>query len=173
MFAGNARLASLVFAAFVLTWSQFACGLGFELAETKEQLKLKYDVSWMDHHTGRVTVNVAIADEGKLGPLRSVELQIRPDDGTGYVDLSTTLSPREADGKRIYSVHLSRELAERAAIRLVTDHFDGKKLPLTWYYHQISMEENLTAEQQIPNPPAPKAKQSDEEPTPPPATPSP
>lgn len=180
MFARRYRLASLIFAAVVLTGSQFAWGLGRELGETKEQLKLKYDVSWTDHGTGRVTVKLAIADEGRLEPLRSVELRLPAEDGTGYADLSTTLSPREADGKRIYTVHLTRELAERAEIHLVTDHLDGKEQPLTWYYHVIPMDENLTAEQQIPNPPGSKAKAGDspekagdEGTTPPPATPSP
>lgn len=173
MFAVNARLASLAFAAVLLAGSQFAWGLGFELGETKEQLKLQYDVSWMDHHTGRFTVHVAISDEGRLGPLRTVELQICPEDGTGRVDLSAALSPREADGKRIYSVHLTRELVERAEIHLVTDHLDGKEQPLKWYYHRIPLEENLTAEQQIPNPPGSKAAPANERATPPPATPSP
>lgn len=173
MFAGKIRLASFVFAAVVLAASNLVWGLGFELGETKEQFKLQYDVSWMDHHTGRVTVNVAIADEGRLGPLRSVDLQIRSEDGAGYVDLSTTLAPRESEGKRIYSVHLTRELAERAEIHLVTDHLDGKQSPLTWYYHAIRFSDNLTAEQQISNPPAPKAKAVDRDATPPPATPSP
>lgn len=180
MLAEKFRLASLLFAGVLLGASNLAWGLGFELGETKEQLKLEYDVSWMDHHTGRVTLNIAIADEGRLGPLRSVELQIPSQDGTGYVDLSTTLAPREADGKRIYTVHLARELAERAKIHLVTDHLDGKTLALTWYYHSIGMAENLTPEQQIPNPPAAKSKTGDAESpaggnqaTPPPATPSP
>jgi hypothetical protein len=180
MFAGNARSTSFVFAAVVLTATNLAWGLGFELGETKEQLKLRYDVSWMDHHTGRVTVNVTLADEGRLGPLRSVALQIRPEEGTGYVDLSTTLSPRESEGKRIYTVHLTRELAERAEIHLVTDHLDGKQQLRTWYYHRIPMSENLTAEQQIPNPPGAQPKAGDAETapgddrsTPPPASPSP
>lgn len=122
-------------------------GLGFELGETKEQLKLQYEVEATDHGTGRVTVNLTLIDAGRLGPLRSVDLYVAPKDGTGYVDLSVRVEPRsEEDGKRVYSVHLSRELAERADFHLVTDHLDGKMSPLTWYYRRVPFADYLPAE---------------------------
>jgi hypothetical protein len=120
------RLPSIVFAAVVLT-ACFAWAEGFGLGETKEQLKLKYDVSLKDHGTGRVTVIVTIVDEGKLKPLDSVDLVIRSKDETRFVDLSLSLATRKFDGKLLARVHLKRELAERAEIQLRTSSLDGKK----------------------------------------------
>lgn len=133
----------MVLAAMMLA-ANLAWGLGFELSETKDELKLKYDVAVADHGTGRVTVNLTIEDEGRLKPLdRGVSLVIPSKDGTGYVDLSVTLERRKVDDKQLVSVHLTRELAERAAIHLKTDHLDGKLAPLTWYYHKIPLAEYL------------------------------
>jgi len=126
-----------------------AWALGFELSETKEQLKLQYDVSATDHGTSRVTVNLTIADEGRLKPLdRGVALVIPSKDGTGYVDLSVSLERKMVDGKQYVSVHLLKELAERAEIQLRTDTFDGKQEPRTWYYHVIQIADVLKDSQQ-------------------------
>jgi hypothetical protein len=136
------RLSSLVLAALVLT-ADLAWAEGLGLGETKEQLNLKYDVSVVDHGTGRVTVNLTIADEGRLKPLDSVDLVVPSKDGTGFVDLALSLATREVDGKRSVSVHLKRELAERAEIHLRTSSLDGKQEPLTWYYHAIPIAEYI------------------------------
>jgi hypothetical protein len=136
----NVRKACLpwvVLAAIVLS-ANLAWALGLELGESKEQLKLKYDVSVVDHGTGRVTITLTIADEGRLAPLdRGVELLIPSKEGTGYVDLSVSLNRRKVEGKQVVSVHLTKELAERAVIQLNTDTLDGKVAPFTWYYHSI------------------------------------
>ena len=142
MYARKFRLPSLMFAAIVLA-SNSAWALGFQLGETKEQLKLKYDVSLKDHGTGRVTVNLTIVDEGKLKPLDSVSLVIRSKDGPRFVDLSLSLATRKVDGKLLARVHLKKELAERAEIQLRTSSLDGKKEALTWYYHVIPIAERL------------------------------
>ncbi len=136
MYVRKFCLPSTVFAAIVLA-ANLAWAEGLGLAETKEQLKLKYDVSSADHGTGRVTVNLTIADEGRLKPLDSVDLVIPSKDGTGFVDLSLSLATRKVDGKLLVSVHLKKELAERAEIQLRTLSLDGKKEALTWYYHAI------------------------------------
>jgi hypothetical protein len=123
-----------------------AWALGLELGETKEQLKLKYEVAVVDHGTGRVTITLTIADEGRLAPLdRGVELLIPSKEGTGYVDLSVSLNRRKVEGKQVVSVHLTKELAERASIQLNTDTLDGKVAPLTWYYHSIPIAKYLKA----------------------------
>jgi hypothetical protein len=134
---------SIALAAVVLA-ANSAWALGFELGETKEQLKLDYEVSVADHGTGRVTINLTIADEGRLKPLdRGVELVIPSQDGTGYVDLAVLLERTNVDGKQHVRVHLTRELAERAKVQLQTNTLDGKQSPLTWYYHTISIAEHL------------------------------
>ncbi|MHC4403878.1 MAG: hypothetical protein ACYTG0_29830 [Planctomycetota bacterium] len=142
MYVREFRLPSIVFAAIVLS-ANLAWAEGFGLGETKEQLKLKYDVSLKDHGTGRVTVNLTIADQGRLKPLNSVDLVIPSKDGTNFVDLSLSLATRKVDGKLLVRVHLIRELAERAAIQLRTSSLDGKQEALTWYSHAIPIAEHL------------------------------
>jgi hypothetical protein len=68
-------LSSMVFAAIVVP-ATLAWALGIQLGETKEQLKLDYEVSVTDHGTGRVTVTFTLADEGRLKPISSVDLSI-------------------------------------------------------------------------------------------------
>jgi hypothetical protein len=141
-------LTSIALVMMVLS-ANLAWALGLELGESKEQLKLKYDVAVVDHGTGRVTITLTIADEGRLAPLdRGVELLIPSKEGTGYVDLSVSLNRRKVDGKQVVSVHLTKELAERAAIQLNTDTLDGKVAPLTWYYHSIPIARYLKTEEQ-------------------------
>jgi hypothetical protein len=135
-----------VMLAATLAAAQCAFGLGLELGESKEELKLKYDVSVTDHGTGRVTVILTIEDEGRLKPLsRGVDLIIPSKDGTGYVDLAVSLDRQLEDGKQVIRVQLRKELAEQGEIHLKTDHLDGKQQPLTWYYHRIPMAAYLKA----------------------------
>jgi hypothetical protein len=147
MFARKFRLPAIVIAVIVLP-ACLAWAVSFQLGETKEQLKLKYDVSVTDHGTGRVTVVLSIADVGRLKPLNSVDLVISSKEqikngGTGRPDLSLSLKTREVDGKQVARVHLLRELAERAAFRLMTRSLDGKQEPLTGYFHVIPIAEHL------------------------------
>lgn len=144
MFVRKFRLPAMVFAAIVLPAS-LVWALGEQLGETKEQLKLKYDVSVKDHGTGRVTVVLTIADQGRLKPLYSVHLVVpakdRDKDGSGYVDLSVSLATREIDGKQVARIHLLKELAERADFQLRTSHLDGKQQLSLWHYHVIPIAE--------------------------------
>ena len=142
MYVRKLGLPSIAFAAIFLA-ANSAWALGRQLSETKEQLKLDYKVSAVDHGTGRVTVNVTIADAGRLKPLDSVYLVVPSKDGTGFADLSVSLAAKEVDGKLRVSVHLARELAERAEIQLRTSSLDGKKEALTWYYHVIPIAEYI------------------------------
>jgi hypothetical protein len=118
------------------TWS-----MGVILGQTKEQLKLKYEVSVYDHGTGRVTVTIALADEGRLKPVRSVDLKFPSkdtfQDGVHMVDLSLSLATTKKDGKLVASVHLKKEWAEQAQLWLSTSYLDGKTLALTSYHHVI------------------------------------
>lgn len=139
-------VSAMAIAALVLT-ANVAWAAGFELGETKEQLKLKYDVSVTDDGAGRVTLFLTIADEGRLKPLGSVDLHFPSKDGTGYVDLLESLATSEKDGKRVARVQVKKELVEGAEIHLKTSHLDGKRLPLTWYYHNIPFAKYMASEQ--------------------------
>jgi hypothetical protein len=141
----------LLAAAAVLAWtSSQALGIGFILGETKEELKLKYDVTVQDHGTGRVTAVFTLEDEGRLKPLDEVQLVI-PDqeknaDGGYWMDLVVSIEMKDAgDGKRVGRVHVLRELAERAQIRLNTHTKDGNLDPRTRLHHVIALEKHLPA----------------------------
>ena len=69
--------------------STSAHALGFELGETKEELKLDYQVTVTDHKTDRVTVVFTLKDEGRMKPLYSVDLP--QDRASGREDVSTNL----------------------------------------------------------------------------------
>ena len=147
------RTALLVAAVVVAEIAGRAWGLDFGLGETKEELKLKYDIAVEEHTfdgatTGRVTVVLTLADEGRLKPLDGVELGIpgqeKNKDGSNWMDLLIYMR-KANDGKREGRVHIRRDLAERAVIRLNTRTMDGK-MGLTWMYHglcEIAMARKL------------------------------
>jgi hypothetical protein len=137
----------MVLPALVLTADR-AWAVGEILGQTKEELKLKYNVAVQDHGTGRITVVFTLADQGRLKPLYAVKLVIpgkeKEKDGGRYMDLVVSLDTKESDdGKRVARVHIRRELAERAEIWLSTSSFDGKQLVLTSYHHVIPVAKYL------------------------------
>src|SRR5690242_5509941 len=121
-------------------------GMSEILGQSKEQLKLKYDVSVRDLGNGRVTVTFTIADEGRLKPLNSIDLQIpgrdKNPDGSTSPDVAlslatTTIAEGAQAGAKVARFELTKELAGRAEIWLMTRHLDGKQEPLTGYIHPI------------------------------------
>ncbi|MFO0914062.1 MAG: hypothetical protein U0795_13975 [Pirellulales bacterium] len=130
--------------------TQRAWGIGFILGETKEELKLQYDVEVQDHGTGRVSIELTIKDEGRLKPLDDVQLVIpgrdTNSDGGHWMDLVVSLNLQAAgDGTRVGRAHLLREWAERAEIQLNTHTMDGKLDPLTRLHHVIAIAKYLPA----------------------------
>lgn len=136
---------SLIAITGVALVGNLAWATGFRLGETKEKLKLDYDVQAVDHRNGRVTVNLTIADEGRLKPLRAVDLVVLSNDEqdrkNGFVDLSLSLAPTGVDGKQQFKVHLKKELALRAEIQFKTSTLDDKTKEGKWYYHAIPLAE--------------------------------
>lgn len=122
-----------------------ALAMGFQLGESKEELKLKYDVAVYDHNTGRVTITFSLIDAGRLKPITSVDLSIPSDekhDGGGFKsDLTMSMALRKDGAKQVGRVHIRKDWAERAEIQIKTGHLDGKQEPLTWYYHSIPLKE--------------------------------
>jgi len=135
----------IVAASAVLVGANLAWALGFQLGQSTEELELKYDVNCTVHASGRVTVNLVIAEQGRIKPIEDVQLTIPSDDGTGHADLVVSLATKEVDGKLRARAHLARDLADRASIRLVTwtDPKTGKPTPLTWYYHLIRIADHI------------------------------
>lgn len=145
MIAWKSCVKAVAFAVCALT-ANWVWALGFELGQTKDELKLKYEVTATDHKTGRVTAELVLEDEGRLGPLTAIDLYIPDAKGSGYADLSITLAVRKVDGKQVVTVHILKELAERASIQLKTRTLDGKQEPLTWYYHSVPLRQYISTE---------------------------
>ena len=125
-----------------------AWGIGFHLRETKDDLRLKYEVTVQDHKTGRVTVVFTLADEGRLKPLDEVQLVVpareKNNDGSHWMDLVVSIDMVKSDGgKRVGRVHLLKELAERAEIQLNTHTMDGNMDGLTRLHHVIPIASYL------------------------------
>ena len=143
------RWSVVVLLCAVAVWTPgLAWGVGFILGETKDELKLEYDVSVQDHGTGRVTVVLTLADEGRLKPLDEVQLVIpareKNKDGSFWMDLVVSIDMKKTDdGKRVGRVHLLKELAERAEIQLNTHTMDGKLDPLTRLHHVIPLANHV------------------------------
>jgi hypothetical protein len=148
------RLSAAVLVAAVSFWTvafwtaDRAWGMGFYLHQTKDELKLKYDVAVEDHGTGRVTVVFTLADEGRLKPLEAVQLvvpaQAQNPDGSHWMDLVVSIDMSETDGaKRVGRVHLLKGLAERAEIQLNTHTMDGKLDRFTRLHHVIPIARYL------------------------------
>jgi hypothetical protein len=141
------RIVKLVLTAIAMIAipASFALAMGFQLGESKEELKLEYDVSIYDHNTGRVTIEFSLTDAGRLKPTRSVDLSISSDekhDGGGFKsDLTISMALRNDGAKQVARVHIRKDWAERAQIQIKTGHLDGKQEPLTWYYHSIPLKE--------------------------------
>jgi len=125
--------------------TSFALAEGFQLGESKEELKLKYDISVYDHDTGRVTIEFTLIDAGRITPITSVDLSIpseeKHDSGGFKSDLTMSMALGKVGAKQVGRVHIRKDWAERAEIRLKTGHLDGKQEPLTWYYHSIPLKE--------------------------------
>ncbi|HEV2293645.1 MAG TPA: hypothetical protein VGR35_07305 [Tepidisphaeraceae bacterium] len=159
--------AAVLIAAAVVWTADRAWGVGFTLGQTKEQLQLKYDVA-VEHHafdergTGRVTVELTLADEGRLKPLDAVQLVIpgkeKNKDGSYWMDLVVSIDMVKVDdGNRVGRVHILRELAERAEIQFNTHTMDGKTDPLTRLHHVIPIAAYLQNPATPNSPPAPRS----------------
>jgi uncharacterized protein (TIGR03067 family) len=137
--------------AAVLVWSAAdAWGLGFILGESKEQLKLKYDVAVEDPGTGRVTIVLTLAEEGRLKPLDEVQLVVpskeKNKDGSSPMDLVVSIDMVKGEGSaRVGRVQILREAAERAQIWLNTHTMDGKLDADTRLHHVIPIARYLGA----------------------------
>ena len=142
------RTRTLSLSSMVLTGIVLAPTLAWTLAdrpgETNEQLRPEYpeyEVSVVDNHPGRVNITLTIADAGRFEPLTGVRLVIPASDETDFPDLVVPLATREVGGKRVVSIQLKREWAERAEFRLETRTLYGKTDPRTSYYHVIPIAE--------------------------------
>lgn len=148
MSARKSLLLLLPFFGLLFT-ADVAWALGFEISQSKGELNLRYELSVVDHGTGRVTVNLIIDDTGKLQALNSIDLVILSKDGTPRPDLLVSLETKKMNGKLHVRAHLNKELAERAQLQLktLTNPRTGKQELLTWFYFPISVAKMLKEQQ--------------------------
>lgn len=89
---------------------------------------------------------LAITDQGNLKPIEAVTLHIPGEDKSGDSDLSVTLATDDKDGVMTARAHLSRALADRAELHLVTHSFPdgkGRRSDRTTYFHAIPLRDHL------------------------------
>src|SRR5687768_150415 len=155
--------------AAVLVWpAGSAWGIGFILGESKEQLKLKYDVAVEENGAGRVTVVLTLADEGRLKPLDEVQLYVpgkeRNKDGSSPAELVVSIDMVKGEGgTRVGRVQILRETAERAQIWLNTHTMDGKLDADTRLHHVIPIAKYLKAAPAAGEPAGMQPAKSDQE----------
>ena len=154
MFMRTLRLSAVLLVAIATVWAaDRVWGVGFYLGQTKDELKLKYDVAVEEHSfdgkpTGRVTVIFTLSDEGRLKPLDEVQFVVpgkeKTKDGGHWIDLAVSIDMTKTDrGIRVGRVHILKELAERAEIQLNTHTMDGKQDLLTRLHHVIPVAKYL------------------------------
>ena len=137
----------------VVAGANLAWALGLQLGQTSEELELKYDVDCTVHKSGRVTVNLTVAEQGRIKPIHDIQLAIPSNDGSGHFDLSLSMATENVDGRLRARAHLNRELADRATIRLLTltNPKTGKQSLRTWYYHLIPIADHISDGEQQAN----------------------
>src|SRR6266567_5435317 len=120
------KLLTLIILLAAALTASVASGLRQPLTESKDQLKLKYDVAVTDCGNGRVMITLTLSDEGRLKPLDAVELCVNGKDNSGQPEVWLSMAIRKDNGKQTTSVELMRDLAQRADLYLLTSHVDGK-----------------------------------------------
>jgi hypothetical protein len=153
---GKLHLALIAFAGVALA-GNVASAEGHRLADTKEQLRLRYDVSVIDHGDSHLAVVVRIADAGRLKPLTGVDLVIRMSPTSGSrnddVELCAPLATSSNNNGAIEArVDLVEGLAARAEICLKSLNLDGvhETRSLKWYYHAIPLVEYIKSAEKKP-----------------------
>lgn len=160
----NSRRTASIGLVALLVMPGLAWGMGEILGQSKEELKLKYDVSVYDNQKGRVTITLRISDAGRLKPLDAVELMVPstqkdPNGGHGF-DLAVPLQvTKDAEGKQVARFQITRELASRAELWLTTTTMDGKRTLMERCHYIIPVAPSVNAPNEgapAPATPAPK-----------------
>src|SRR6476661_7281200 len=129
------RLATgvLVVAAIVLM-SDRSWAIRYGLDPSKDDWKLKYDVSVHHADGDTLTVVFTLDDEGRLKPIYSIDLvafskQTDNQGGRSYdVMVPIELKPTK-DGRRVGQAQIRKQFVDRAKIRIITLTVDGKRQP--------------------------------------------
>jgi hypothetical protein len=132
----------------------------YALGPSKDEWGLKYDVTITAADANGVNVAFTLADAGRLRPIYSltvVAFSLRTDaqGGRSYdVKAPIELKP-VADGKMAGQVQIRKEFVERAMIRVLTLHVDGRRQTAGAAYYDIPLKKFLTRTPAPTSPPPP------------------
>lgn len=143
---GRKIIWSLAVTLLLVFVGKFALAEGFGLGETKEQLKLDYEVKAKLFANEHVTVEFWLVDEGRLAPIYDVELLVPHKSGSGTAEFAASLAMKPINGKKYTAFQMPKALADRAEIHLRTGHLDGKTERATFYFHTIRVKDYIVAE---------------------------
>jgi hypothetical protein len=119
------------------------------LGPSKDEWGLKYDVEVTDAGGDMLSVTFTLADEGRLKPIYSIELialseQTDSQGGRSYdAKLPVELKPTE-DGRRAGQVQISKQIADRAKFRILTQTVNGKRQTAGAAYYAIPLNKFLS-----------------------------
>jgi hypothetical protein len=129
------RVATAVLSvATVLLVAQTSWAIRQGLTSNPADWNLDYDVQVEELDSDNLLVEFTVADEGRLKPFYSIDLvsfskQTDNQGGRAYdMNEPIKLAPA-ADGKRVGKVQVPRRFADRAKIRIISLHVDGKRQP--------------------------------------------
>jgi hypothetical protein len=114
------------------------------LGPSKDEWGIKYDVEVTDAGGDMLAVTFTLADEGRLKPIYSIELialseQTDSQGGRSYdAKLPVALKPTE-DGRRAGQVQISKQIADRAKFRILTQTVNGKRQTAGAAYYAIPL----------------------------------
>jgi hypothetical protein len=137
----------LVVAAIVLM-SDRCWAIRHGLGPSKDEWKLKYDVTVSAADSDMLTVVFTLADEGRLKPFYSIELvafskQTDSQGGRTYDVMVPIELKSTEDGKRTGQVQIRKEFLDRAKIRIITLMVDGKRQPSGGAFYDIPIAKYL------------------------------
>ncbi len=133
----------------------------YQLGPSKDEWGLKYDVTVSDTSTDKATIEFTLADQGRLKPIYSATVvAFSPpgrDGGRSYLVKERIQFKTSQDGKPVGQVQVDKEFVDRAQIRILTLHVNGKRHRSASYYDiplQKFLNQGLTAPLPVASPPA-------------------
>jgi hypothetical protein len=148
MKTGFSRLAVgvLVVAAAVLgagrTWAVY-----WDLGPSKDEWKMKYEVEVSAAEKDKLNVVFTLSDAGRLAPIYSATVvvfsPVEFDGGSTYELKAPIKFEMTKEGGAIGQVQIDKRFGNRAKIRILTLHVDGKKQTDGARYYDIPLKKFL------------------------------
>jgi hypothetical protein len=138
----------MLFLVAMVVMSDRCWAIRHALGPSKDEWKMKYDVAVYEAEDDMLTVELTVADEGRLKPFYSIDLVAfsKQTDGQGgrSYDVNVPIELKTAtDGKRTGQVQIRKEFLDRAKIRIITLMVDGKRQPSGGAFYDIPIAKYL------------------------------